>query len=226
VNLAEEHQRVRVLRERDGRPEKEEAADSVAAAFVRLAAEVGDDTALERLQNLRFHPVFTAHPTEARRRAVSTSIRRLVQLLSEHDSSLRGGADERRAERRLLEEIDTIWRTAPLRAQKPTPVDEVRAIMAVFDETLYTAVPHVYRRVDDALQGPAAGSRAPVIRPFVRLGTWVGGDRDGNPFVTASVTKKAAAIASEHILLGLERSANRIAKSLTLSAETTPPAPR
>ena len=224
VNLAEEHQRVRVLRERDGRPEKEDAADSVAAAFVRLAAEVGDDTALQRLQALRFHPVFTAHPTEARRRAVSTSIRRLVTLLGEYDASLRGGADERRAQRRMLEEIDTLWRTAPLRAEKPTPVDEVRAIMAVFDETLYTAVPHVYRRVDDALQGPAAGGRAPIVRPFVRLGTWVGGDRDGNPFVTASITKKAAGIASEHILLGLENSANRITKTLTLSAETTPPA--
>jgi len=223
VNLAEEHQRVRVLQERDGRPEREDVTDSVAAAFVRLAAEVGDDTALDRLQNLRFHPVFTAHPTEARRRAVSSSIRRLASLLGEHDAALRGGADERRAERRMVEEIDTLWRTAPLRAEKPTPVDEVRAIMAVFDETLYTAVPHVYRRVDDALQGPGAGSRAPVVRPFVRLGTWVGGDRDGNPFVTASVTKKAAGIAAEHILLGLEHTAERIARTLTLAADTTPP---
>ena len=123
----------------------------------------------------------------------------------------------------MLEEIDTLWRTAPLRPEKPSPTDEVRAVMAVFDETLYTAVPHVYRRVDDALQGPAAGGRAPVVRPFVRVGSWVGGDRDGNPFVTASVTRKAAAIASEHVLLGLERTANRIGRGLTLDAATTPP---
>lgn len=223
VNLAEEHQRVRVLRERDGRPDREQATDSVAAAFVRLAAEVGDDTALRRLQNMRFHPVFTAHPTEARRRAVSSSIRRLAALLEEHDASLRNGADQRRAERRMLEEIDTLWRTAPLRPEKPSPTDEVRAVMAVFDETLYTAVPHVYRRVDDALQGPAAGGRAPVVRPFVRVGSWVGGDRDGNPFVTASVTRKASAIASEHVLLGLERTTSRIGRTLTLDAATTPP---
>ncbi|MET0673319.1 MAG: phosphoenolpyruvate carboxylase [Microbacterium pygmaeum] len=223
VNLAEEHQRVRILRERDGRPDREDAGDSVAAAFVRLAAEVGDDTALLRLQALRFHPVFTAHPTEARRRAISTSIRRLASFLEEHDASLRGGADQRRAERRMLEEIDTLWRTAPLRPEKPSPTDEVRAVMAVFDETLYTAVPHVYRRVDDALQGPAAGSRTPVVRPFVRIGSWVGGDRDGNPFVTASVTRKAAAIASEHVLLGLEQTAIRIGRGLTLDATTTPP---
>ncbi|MFB7886085.1 phosphoenolpyruvate carboxylase [Microbacterium sp. NPDC056057] len=223
VNLAEEHQRVRVLRERDGRPDREQATDSVAAAFVRLAAEVGDDTALKRLQSMRFHPVFTAHPTEARRRAVSTSIRRLATLLEEHDASLRGGADERRAERRMLEEIDTLWRTAPLRPEKPAPTDEVRAVMAVFDDTLYTAVPHVYRRVDDALQGPAAGGRAPVVRPFVRVGSWVGGDRDGNPFVTASVTRKASAIASEHVLIGLARTTSRIGRTMTLDASTTPP---
>ncbi|MGA7147264.1 MAG: phosphoenolpyruvate carboxylase, partial [Microbacterium sp.] len=223
VNLAEEHQRVRVLRERDGRPDREHATDSLAAAFVRLAEEVGDDTALSRLQAMRFHPVFTAHPTEARRRAVSESIRRLAALLEQHDAALRNGADERRASRRMLEEVDTLWRTAPLRPEKPSPTDEVRAVMAVFDDTLFTAVPHVYRRVDDALQGPGAGGRAPVIRPFVRVGSWVGGDRDGNPFVTASVTRQAAEIAGDHVLLGLERTTNRIGRTLTLDAATTPP---
>jgi len=223
VNLAEEHQRVRVLRQRDGRPDREDATDSVAAAFVRLAAEIGDDSALERLQALRFHPVFTAHPTEARRRAISTGIRRLAELLEERDATLRNGADEGRTERQMLEEIDTLWRTGPLRAEKPSPTDEVRAVMAVFDDTLFTSIPEVYRRVDDALQGPAAGSRSPVVRPFVRIGSWVGGDRDGNPFVTASVTRKAAKIASEHVLLGLERAALRIARTLTLDVDTTPP---
>jgi phosphoenolpyruvate carboxylase len=223
VNLAEEHQRVRVLRERNGRPESGGQADTVASAYAKLAEEVGDEAALERLQGLRFHPVFTAHPTEARRRAVSTSIRRLAALLAEHDLAQSGGADERRARRRMLEEIDTLWRTAPLRPEKPSPTDEVRAVMAVFDDTLYTAVPHVYRRVDDALQGVDAGGKAPIVRPFVRVGSWVGGDRDGNPFVTASVTRKASAIASEHVLLGLERTASRIGRTLTLDAATTPP---
>jgi phosphoenolpyruvate carboxylase len=153
---------------------------------------------------------------------VSDSIRRLVGLLVERDASP-GGLDMIRIERSLLEEVDTLWRTAPLRQEKPTPVDEVRSIMAVFDETLYTSIPSVYRRIDDALQGEDAGEKAPLVRPFVRLGTWVGGDRDGNPFVTASVTKKAAAIASEHVLLGLERTASRVGRALTLDATTTPP---
>ena len=222
VNLAEEHQRVRILRERDADPDRA-AVDTVAAAYAQLSDEVGDDAALARLRALRFHPVFTAHPTVARRRAVSTGIRRLAGLLIEHDASLDGSTERRRVEGRMLEEIDTLWRTAPLRPEKPSPTDEVRSVMSVFDETLFTAVPQVYRRVDDALQGPLAGSRPPVVAPFVRLGTWVGGDRDGNPFVTAAVTRRAAAIASEHVLLGLERAANRIGRALTLDAATTPP---
>ncbi|QLD10643.1 phosphoenolpyruvate carboxylase [Microbacterium oleivorans] len=223
VNLAEEHQRVRLLRERAGISDQDSAGDSIPAAFAQLASEVGADEAERRLRDLRFHPVFTAHPTEARRRAVSESIRRLVTLLETLENSAAGGAEHRRARRRMLEEIDTLWRTSPLRAEKPTPTDEVRAVMAVFDDTLYTTIPLVYRRLDDALLGDAAGTRAPVVAPFVRLGTWVGGDRDGNPFVTASVTKKAAGIAAEHVLLGLERSTERVGRGLTMSGDTTPP---
>lgn len=223
VNLAEEHQRVRVLRERAGQPGREDAADTVATAYARLKTEVGDDEARRRLEGLRFHPVFTAHPTEARRRAVSSSIRRLSELLTQHDAASEGGSEERRARRRMLEEIDTLWRTAPLRAEKPSPTDEVRTVMGVFDETLFTTVPHVYRRIDDALRGDDSGATAPVVPAFVRIGSWVGGDRDGNPFVTASVTREASQIASDHVLRGLERALERIGRTLTLDAEDTPP---
>ncbi|WP_345186566.1 phosphoenolpyruvate carboxylase [Microbacterium panaciterrae] len=226
VNLAEEHQRVRVLRERPD-PSRasgtEPRADTLAGAFAQLTAEVGEEEARHRLGALRFHPVFTAHPTEARRRAVSSSIRRLAELLSEHDAAVPGGADAHRARRRMLEEVDTLWRTAPLRAQKPAPTDEVRTVMSVFDETLFTTVPHVYRRIDDALRGEESGSSAPIVPAFVRIGSWVGGDRDGNPFVTAAVTREASGIAADHVLRGLERSLERIGRTLTLDAEGTPP---
>ncbi|GAA1531899.1 phosphoenolpyruvate carboxylase [Microbacterium ginsengiterrae] len=223
VNLAEEHQRVRVLRQRAGQPGREDAADTVAAAYAQLRREVGEDEARRRLAELRFHPVFTAHPTEARRRAVSTSIRRLSDLLTQNDAASDDGAEQRRARRRMLEEVDTLWRTAPLRAQKPSPTDEVRTVMSVFDETLFTTVPHVYRRIDDALRGEDSGASEPVVPAFVRVGSWVGGDRDGNPFVTASVTREAAQIASDHVLRGLERALDRIGRTLTLDAEGTPP---
>ncbi len=219
ANLAEEHQRVRVLREREGRPARADAVDTLAGAFGRLAEEVGEDAALHRLHGLRFHPVFTAHPTEARRRAVSSGIRRLAALLAARDQTPDGTG----IERQMLEEIDALWRTAPLRAEKPSPLDEVRTVMQVLDDTLFTAVPQAYRRVDDALQPEAAAGAAPWVRSFVRVGTWVGGDRDGNPFVTAAVTRKAAGIAAEHVLLGLERAAARVGRALTLDAIGTPP---
>ncbi|MBP2436164.1 phosphoenolpyruvate carboxylase [Microbacterium amylolyticum] len=222
VNLAEERHRVRVLRERDGESTRDPRG-TIVGAYAGLADEIGDEAALERLRAVRFHPVFTAHPTEARRRAVSTSIRRLSSLVDEISAAPVGGSAERRVRRLVLEEIDTLWRTAPIRTEKPSPTDEVRAVMAVFDDTLFTSVPEVYRRVDDALQGDAAGSREPIVSPFVRVGSWVGGDRDGNPFVTAKVSRKAAAIASEHVLLGLERAAQRVGRGLTLDASVTPP---
>lgn len=223
VNLAEELQRVRQVRE--GQAEIEGDVDTIPKAFAQLKEELGEEEALERLENLRFHPVFTAHPTEARRRAVSSSIRRLAKLLEERMTMGSDRAAQSRILRNLTEEIDTLWRTSPVRSTKPGPQDEVRSIMAIFDETLYTAVPLMYRYVDDALQGASSGSRAPVVQPFMRLGTWVGGDRDGNPFVTATVTKKAMAIASEHVLLGLENTCARVARNMTLDAQHTPPSP-
>lgn len=215
ANLAEEHQRVRVLR----RDEADSSADTVAQAFGCLRDEVGEDAARERLRTLRFHPVLTAHPTEARRRAVSESIRRISALV---DIGERAAGATREIQRRLLEEIDNLWRTSPIRTHKPDPTDEVRSVMAVFDDTLFDAVPRVYRAIDDALTSTEAGARRPAVPPFVRIGSWVGGDRDGNPFVTAGVTKQAVAIASDHILRGLEASCGAVARSMTADGDGTP----
>ncbi|MBT1596073.1 phosphoenolpyruvate carboxylase [Curtobacterium flaccumfaciens] len=219
TNLAEEHHRVRVLRQRGddgGVP-----GDSFPATYAELVAEVGEAEAAERLRTLRFHPVLTAHPTEARRRAVTTGVRRITDLIDERDRA-RNATARAENERRLLEEITTLLRTSPLRTTRPTPLDEVRTAMSVFDQTLFEIVPQVYRLLDDRLQGDDAG-RAPVIAPaFVRFGTWIGGDRDGNPHVTADVTRQAAEIAAEHILLGLARATTRIGSALTLDASDTP----
>ncbi len=223
VNLAEEHHRIRSLRFRDEQANFPNKRGAVAEAYSHLIEEIGEDAAKERLQGLRFHPVFTAHPTEARRRAISTSIRRISLLLDESESVSEGGTEFGRIKNKLVEEIDTLWRTAPLREAKPTPEAEVRAIMAVFDDTLFTAVPHMYSRMDGVIQGDQAGLAEPVVPPFLRIGTWVGGDRDGNPFVTAKVTRSAAGIASEHVLIGLERVAVRVGRGLTLDSTTTPP---
>ncbi|WP_448062028.1 phosphoenolpyruvate carboxylase [Cellulomonas hominis] len=224
ANLAEEYHRVRILRERESGLSRDEFApdDSLPAAVAELAGEIGEDAAMERLRALEFRPVVTAHPTEARRRAVAGSIRRLSDLLAERDALRFGGTSLVENDRRLLAEIDALWRTSPLRAAKPTVLDEVRTVMAVFDSTFFDVFPAVYRRLDDALQPQTAGTRAPVVQPFVRLGSWIGGDRDGNPNVTPDVTRAAAVIAAEHVLTALEASARRTAQALTLDAHGTP----
>ncbi|AJW78018.1 phosphoenolpyruvate carboxylase [Clavibacter michiganensis] len=223
ANLAEEHHRVRVLREREAASGF--VPDSIPDAVGKLTEELGREEAMRRLGEMRFHPVLTAHPTEARRRAVATGIRRIGDLLTERDGAMPGTLTGQDVDRRLLEEIDGLWRTSPLRTTRPTPLDEVRTAMGVFDQTLFEVVPRVYRLLDDWLLGEEAGVRDAVAPAFFRLGNWIAADRDGNPYVTAAVTEEAAGIASEHILLGLERVALRVGRSLTLGDADTPPSP-
>ena len=127
------------------------------------------------------------------------------------------------ARRHLGEEIAGLWRTDPIRPHRPEPLDEVRAVLALFDQTIFTTLPLVYRDVDRALDPASSGARRPTFEPFLSWGTWVGGDRDGNPSVTAEVTLAALAIQSEHVLRGLERTARRIARSLSVSEIDVPP---
>src|SRR5690606_31684883 len=125
--------------------------------------------------------------------------------------------------RRLYEEVDVLWRTALLRQSQPDPLDEVRTAMAVFDETLFRTVPAIYRQLDTALSPDVDGRRPPLAPPFVRVGSWVGGDRDGNPHVTAQVTRETVLVHAEHVLRALENAATRIGRMLTVGDTTTPP---
>jgi phosphoenolpyruvate carboxylase len=221
VNLAEEQQRVRTLLERGSGdvPPRESLADAVA----RITAEQGADQVTAQLAGLRVHNVFTAHPTEARRRAVVASLRRVAVLLTALDDSRLGTvqrADERRA---LREEVDLLWRTAQLRVAGMTPLDEVRTVMTAFDETLFRLVPAVYRTLDHVLAGPRSGVSQSAVPAFLRFGSWVGADRDGNPNVTAAITREAATIQADHALRALEAACTRIGRALTVSDGPTPP---
>jgi phosphoenolpyruvate carboxylase len=216
VNLAEEHQRVRTLRER-GRA----AEDSIAAAVDTIRERDGETILRDLLDRLELTPVITAHPTEARRRSVVENLWRIGALLEELDAA-RGRPDETDdVERRLAEEVSALWRTDPLRRQTPEPLDEVRAAMALFDQTIFRELPLVIRELDRALGGD--GTASPRARPYIRWGSWVGVDRDGNPNVTADVTRAAAAVQSEHVLLGLEAATRRIARAVSVSQLDCPP---
>jgi phosphoenolpyruvate carboxylase len=218
ANLAEEHQRIRILRERDtgGEPVRE----SLAAAVAEVSREAGPGHLAELLASLRVYLVLTAHPTEARRRAVVAALRRISELLGVLDDPRAGAADLAEARRGLRENIDLLWRTSQLRVKAMDPIDEVRTVMAAFDETLFLVVPAVYRELDRAA---AAVGHASTVPAFLRFGSWVGADRDGNPFVTAQVTRDTAVIQADHILRALETATTRIGRALTLHAATTPP---
>jgi phosphoenolpyruvate carboxylase len=239
ANLAEEHQRVRTLRERDsgGEPIRESLAAAVAAirsgqadgpaaagaaAMAGAAAVAGPDRLAAQLADLRVHLVLTAHPTEARRRAVTAALRRIGVLLSGLDDGRPGAGEDAEARRRLREEIDLLWRTSALRVQAMQPLDEVRTAMVAFDETLFRVVPALYRSLDRALNGPESGHAAATAPAFLRLGSWVGGDRDGNPFVTAQVTTDTAQIQADHVLRALENATARIGRALTVQASGGP----
>ncbi len=222
VNLAEEHHRIRTLRERDtgAAPQRE----SIAAAVAEIRADAGENRLRELLAGLELHPVFTAHPTEARRRAVVTSILRISGLLTSADDSRLGSGEQHEVRRRLMAEIDLLWRTAHRRYTQMDPLDEVRTAMAAFDETVFRAVPAIYRALDAAL-APGTGARPPLTPAYVRFGSWIGGDRDGNPYVTAQVTRETIMIQAEHVLRALENACTRIGRTMTVHESTTPPSP-
>src|SRR5580700_4153015 len=217
ANLAEEHQRIRLLRERD--TGHEPVRESLAAAVAELTRDAGRAHLTELLEQLRVHLVLTAHPTEARRRAVVAVLRRLSELLTVVDDERAGAAERAEARRGLRENVDLLWRTWQLRVKAMDPIDEVRTVMTAFDETLFRVVPAVYRELDRALDGDDQNP----VPAYLRFGSWVGADRDGNPFVTAQVTRETATIQADHILRALEAATARTGRALTVHEATTPP---
>ncbi|MGB6453979.1 MAG: phosphoenolpyruvate carboxylase [Streptosporangiaceae bacterium] len=216
ANLAEEHQRIRTLRARD--TDTEPVRESLAAAMTTLGETIGAGPRASLLGRLEVHPVLTAHPTEARRRAVTDALRRISGQLDVLDTAQLGAAARADALRRLREEVDLLWRTSALRSQPMQPLDEVRSGAAVFDDTLFRLAPSVYRSLDRALLGELSGAVPPEAPAFLRFGSWIGADRDGNPFVTAEVTEQAASIQTDHALRALENATSRIGRSLTVDA--------
>ncbi|HET7246293.1 MAG TPA: phosphoenolpyruvate carboxylase, partial [Streptosporangiaceae bacterium] len=223
TNLAEERHRVRTLRgQADLAPGLGPRRESLAAAVARFGKEPGQ--LCELLDRLRVQPVLTAHPTEARRRAVAAALRRISRLIAELDTA-RLPAEQAEVRRRLREEIGLLWLTAPLRVKPIGPADEVRTVMAVFDDTLFRLAPAFYRALDQACRGlPGASDEpAPMVTACLRFGSWVGADRDGNPTVTAQVTREAAMIHADHALRALENATTRIGRALTVHAAAAPP---
>ena len=189
VNIAEDRQRVRVLRERERERSPQPIGESLAAGIAELkslglsAAEV--QQALDRLS---VELVFTAHPSEAKRRSIRAKLRRMRHSLQELDRGDLLPRERSAYESDLHSELDVLWQTEFLRPTRPTVLDEVERGLSIMPR-LWEAVPQVHAslRRELAASYPGASFHVP---PFLTFGSWMGGDRDGNPFVTADVTER------------------------------------
>ncbi len=193
VNIAEAQQRVRVLRRRSrtalqqGVPERENIAFAVHWLYQEGLASKQME---ELLSVLSIMPVFTAHPTEANRRTVLFKLREISNVLNELD--LIGYSPDEVAERMRLirENILSLWQTDENRDRQPTVMDEVRHGLYYLSTAVFELLPRVYRELENQVQRyyPGIQTNLPM---FLRYGSWIGGDRDGNPNVTHEVTRDA-----------------------------------
>jgi phosphoenolpyruvate carboxylase len=254
VNLAEERENVRRLRDDQGAIGS--PAQGTPNAAIDWLRERGwtSERIVQLLGRMRVSPVLTAHPTEARRRTMLTALRRCYRLLEQLDDPRRGPADDADVRRRLREEITILWRSSAVRRLAPSPMDEVRTAMTFFDETLFRAVPRVYRLFDGAIdragaaegasghaadgaadravepsaRGPRTdgdvlasdagltGTRPARVAAFLRWGSWIGGDRDGNPAVTAELTRQVPRVHADHLIHGYEAVATRLLSTIAV----------
>jgi phosphoenolpyruvate carboxylase len=187
VNLSEQLQRVWVLRDRAHRHPGEPRTESIMAAVSELKQAGVDPQAIQRwLDSAQILPVFTAHPTEARRRTTLEKLRRIADMLERESAGL-AALDPDDANRLIVEEIVGLWQSDEVRIVRPTVLDEVKNGLYYFEASLFDLIPRLYRELERALREhyPEHGWRVPAV---LRFGSWMGGDRDGNPFVTPEVT--------------------------------------
>jgi phosphoenolpyruvate carboxylase len=191
ANIAEQVHRARELQ-----AIREERGSWLSQAVERIAAAgVGPGELSADIAHLAVRPVFTAHPTEAARRTVLTKLRQIAALLDDRERAS-GEAGERRVRRRLEELIDLLWQSDELRMAKPDVVDEARNAVYYLDELHRNAVPDTLETLVDELG--RLGVDLPVGARPLRFGSWIGGDRDGNPNVLPATTLEVLGLHHEH----------------------------
>jgi phosphoenolpyruvate carboxylase len=194
ANVAEQHHRVRRRRayQRDARARPQPG--SIEEALPRLLSAVSPDRLYDAAVSLGIELVVTAHPTEIMRRTLQQKYRRIAELLAERDRSDLTPLERETVLESLAREITAAWETDEVRRERPSPLDEVRSALTVFEETLWDVVPAYLRSFDRTLRR-VTGRPLPLDACPIRFGSWIGGDRDGNPNVTPDVTRRACLMA-------------------------------
>ncbi len=220
TNLAETNHRKRRRRAAKLHPEQPPLEGSFGGTFRRMrAAGIDARQALEVLRKIRVTPVFTAHPTEVARRTVLLKRRRIGKQLERLDRLPLTEADAGRFEALIFGEVTSLWQTDEVRLEKPLVTDEIRMGLDHYPFSLFAALPRLYDELVDSLRGAyeidLQDSEVPDLLFF---GSWIGGDRDGNPFVTPGSTREALQRARNviigHYITELERVTDQLSASI------------
>jgi phosphoenolpyruvate carboxylase len=221
INLAEDNERVRRIRAREERQWPAPRSGSIDEVIGGMAQRgISAETVRELLAHAEIRLVMTAHPTEARRRTTIDKQARIFHELRALDERL--GRDPEQARERIRATVQELWGSDELRAISPTVLEEVRGGLVYLTSTLVDVVPLVYRDLDRALREAYPGAEIPTPA-LLRFGSWIGGDRDGNPFVTPETTVQALGLLREQCLRFLEGRLELLAGRLSFSDQIAPP---
>ncbi|WP_372525360.1 phosphoenolpyruvate carboxylase [Piscinibacter sp.] len=216
ANIAEDrhHVRRRDHHERQGHLQE----GSLALTLARLAeAGIHGAAVAKTLQHAYISPVLTAHPTEVQRKSILDAERAIAELLERREAL---HTDRERAEDEALmrARVTQLWQTRMLRTARLTVSDEIENALSYYHSTFLRQIPRMYRELESALPGHPIAS-------FFRMGNWIGGDRDGNPFVTADTLQMALARQSETVLRFYLTEVHELGAELSVSALLAPVTP-
>lgn len=215
VNIAEELAAHAARRKRVGEhgPLWKGSFDYALRQFIQ--AGLDGPAVRQALETLDYWPVLTAHPTEAKPRVVMNTLRRIFSTYERLDRRRLTRNERQRAIEQLLADIQILWRTDELRGQRPSVEDEIRNSLYYFRDSIFAAVPVVYRNLGRAIDDNLGDVKS--VPPLLRFGSWIGGDRDGNPLVKRPETTFALRIQAREIIDEYLRRTDRLLDTLTHS---------
>ena len=219
TNLAETNHRKRRRRAVELHADEPVPAGSFRGTLLRMKqAGITLEQALTALAEIEVQPVFTAHPTEITRRAVLLKRRRIAGELEKLDQLPLSDAQARDCENVILGEITALWQTDEVRLQRLTVIDEIRTGLSYYVMTLFETVPKIYAGIaSDFRQVYGAELDIVALPVCLRFGSWIGGDRDGNPFVTPACTREALELARAMVLSHYIQDLSLLVRRLTVS---------
>lgn len=221
ANLAEDRHRVRVLRLRERNQHPKPRYESIGETILKMRdAGTAPDAMQQALDRLSIELVFTAHPSEAKRRSHRTKIRRMRRTLEELDRDDLLPRERRKLETLLRTELTVLWQSEFLRPSRPTVLQEVRRGLSITPR-LWEVVPQIYQDLRKALSDCFPGHDFP-IPPVLSFGSWIGGDRDGHPHVTRDVTSRTLHLLREAAIQSHLQRCQDLTEFLSISDHEAP----